>query len=59
MAGSKSNISEEEREKRQKAVDYARASSRLSGLECDEAFEESAERFIRGEIGLAEFANGD
>lgn len=59
MVDKKSKISEEEREKRQEAVDYARASTRLSGIICDEAFEARAAKYVRGDMDLDEFVNGE
>lgn len=48
-------ISEEERRRRQEAVNYATASVRLEGFVMSEEEERHAERFINGEIDLAEF----
>nr|ELQ8281701.1 antitoxin VbhA family protein [Pseudomonas aeruginosa]ELQ8282029.1 antitoxin VbhA family protein [Pseudomonas aeruginosa] len=48
-------ISEDERRKRQEAVNYARASVGLEGFKPSQADEEHAARFIAGEIDLAEF----
>ncbi|MFG1298006.1 antitoxin VbhA family protein [Xanthobacter sp. V13C-7B] len=50
-----SAISEEERRRRQEAVNYATASVRLEGFVMSEEEERHAERFINGEIDLAEF----
>jgi len=51
----KCSITPEERRRRQKAVDYARASIGLEGFELSEADKAHAERFIRGEIDIKEF----
>ena len=51
----KPRISEEERERRQEAVDYARASVALEGFTLGQSDEEHAQRFINGKIELAEF----
>ncbi|WP_282365915.1 antitoxin VbhA family protein [Pseudomonas sp. PS02290] len=48
-------ISEEERQRRKKAADYARASVGLSGFVLSAEDEAHVERFINGEINLAEF----
>ena len=48
-------ISEDERRKRQEAVNYARASVGLEGFKPSEADEQRAARFVAGEIDLAEF----
>lgn len=51
----KSPISDEERQRRKEAADYARASVGLSGFVLSAEEEAHAERFINGEIDLAEF----
>ncbi|MFG1404233.1 antitoxin VbhA family protein [Xanthobacter sediminis] len=48
-------ISDEERRRRREAVSYATASVRLEGFVMSEEQERHAERFINGEIDLAEF----
>lgn len=48
-------ISDEERQRRKEAADYARASVGLSGFVLSAEAEAHAERFINGEIDLAEF----
>lgn len=48
-------ISEEERQRRKEAVVYARASVGLEGFVVTAETEAHAERFINGEIDLAEF----
>lgn len=48
-------ISDEERQRRKEAADYARASVGLSGFVLSAEDEAHAERFINGEIDLAEF----
>ena len=48
-------ISEDERRKRQEAVNYARASVGLEGFRPSDADEQRAARFVAGEIDLAEF----
>ena len=50
-------ITEDERRKRQDAVSYARASVGLEGFKPSERYEQSAARFIAGEIDLDEFVN--
>jgi hypothetical protein len=51
-------INAAERERRQAALDYARASVELEGFKiCPEA-EEHGRRFINGEIDLPEFVKG-
>ncbi|MDR2034389.1 MAG: antitoxin VbhA family protein [Helicobacteraceae bacterium] len=47
-------ISDEERTKRMKAVEYAKASVALEGFRFDEIDEHDL-RFINGEISLAEY----
>lgn len=48
-------ISDAERARRQEAVNYARASMGLSGFKLSEEAERHSQRFIDGEIDLAEF----
>jgi len=48
-------ISAAKRNERQKAVDFARSSLNLSGLQVSEEQESLARRYVRGEIELAEF----
>ena len=48
-------ITDDERRKRQEAVNYARASVGLEGLKPSEAHEQRAARFVAGEIDLADF----
>ena len=48
-------ITEEEKARRQEAVNYAIASVGLSGFKVSAADVHHAERFINGEIDLAEF----
>ena len=48
-------ITEDERRKRKKAVNFARASVGLEGFKPSEAEEQRAARFVAGEIDLAEF----
>jgi len=48
-------ISDEERQARQQAVEYARASVALEGLEQTEAAKAHAQRFIDGEIDLEQY----
>ena len=50
-------ITEDERRKRQKAADFARASVGLEGFKISEEVEQQTARFIAGEIDLAEFVN--
>jgi hypothetical protein len=51
-------IAEVERERRQRAVNFARASIGLEGFALSRADEERARRFIDGEIDLPEFVEG-
>lgn len=51
----KSTISPAERKRREEAVNYGRSSVGLEGLKLSKADEKNAERFINGEIELAEF----
>jgi len=51
-------MSAAERKRRQEAVNYARASVGLEGFKLSEADEKHAQRFINGEIELAEFVKG-
>ncbi len=53
----KSPISDEERQRRKEAADYARASVGLSGFVLSAENEAHTERFINGEIDLAEFVS--
>ena len=48
-------ITDDERRKRQEAVNYARASVGLEGFKPSEAGEQRAARFVAGEIDLADF----
>ena len=48
-------ITDDERRKRQEAVNYARASVGLEGFKPSEAYEQRAARFVAGEIDLADF----
>lgn len=48
-------ITDDERRKRQEAVNYARASVGLEGFKLSEAEEQRAARFVAGEIDLADF----
>ena len=50
-------ITDDERRKRQEAVNYARASVGLEGFKISEEVEQQTARFIAGEIDLAEFVN--
>lgn len=50
-----STISVAERERRQKAVDFAHASVFLSGFKLSDEAKKHAQRFINGEIELQEF----
>lgn len=52
---SKPPISEDERKRREAAVNSARASVRLEGFILSAADEEHGKRFINGDIDLAEF----
>ncbi|WP_100428765.1 antitoxin VbhA family protein [Janthinobacterium sp. 67] len=49
------SISHEERERRRRAVAFARASVGLEGMTPSVVCMEQAQRFIRGEIDLIEF----
>ncbi|MES2531747.1 antitoxin VbhA family protein [Paracidovorax wautersii] len=48
-------ISEAEKARRRKAVDVARGNIGLSGFKISEAHEAHAQRYVDGEIDLAEF----
>ena len=48
-------ITDDERRKRQEAVNFARASVGLEGFKPSEADEQRAARFVAGEIDLADF----
>lgn len=50
-------ITEAERRRRQAAVDYGRATLRLSGFHLSDADLAHARRFVDGEITLKEFSN--
>jgi len=52
-----SNIDDEERRTRQRAVEYAQASVRLEGFEVSEAAQILAQRFIDCEITLDDYLN--
>lgn len=47
-----------EQQRRQDAIDYARASVRMEGIPIDEAFDAHARRFINGELNMVEFMAG-
>lgn len=49
-------ISNEERERRRRAMEFARASVGLEGMSPSVVCLEQAQRFIRGEIDLTEFS---
>jgi predicted transcriptional regulator len=51
----KPRISEEERERRQEAVDFAKANIELEGFTRSYEEEIHAQRFVNGEIGLDEY----
>ncbi|MCL2715523.1 MAG: antitoxin VbhA family protein [Alphaproteobacteria bacterium] len=55
MADSKTGISPEERQRRQEAVNFARASVGLEGFKLSQAEEAHAERYINGDIDIKEF----
>ncbi|MBH3399802.1 antitoxin VbhA family protein [Pseudomonas fluorescens] len=48
-------ISDEERKRRQKAVDYARASIELSGFSLGSEDEVRAQAFVNGDLDLSDF----
>ena len=52
------SLTAEERRLREEAVRFANASIRLSGFEVSAEAQSRADRFIAGEIDLAEFING-
>ena len=54
IAGITMSISDEERHRRRESVNFARGSVRLEGIVLSAAAEALAERFINGEITLAE-----
>lgn len=47
-------ITNKERERRQDAVDFARVNGSLEGFELDQTWEDIAQRFIDGEIEIAQ-----
>jgi len=51
----KPRIEAAERQRRAQALEYARASVGLEGFVLDKADEQHAQRFLNGEIDLAEF----
>ena len=51
-------ISEAERQLRQEAANYATASVELEGFKIDAAEERHTQRFINGDMDLAEFVRG-
>lgn len=53
------NLSPAEMRRREKAVNFARASVGLEGFKPSEAAEAGARQFIKGEITLAEFVHVD
>lgn len=50
-----SSVTEDEPARRRKSVDFARANVGISGLKLTEKHEAHAQRYIDGEIALAEF----
>ena len=52
-------LTPEERRRREEAVRFANASIGLEGFKVSEAAHEHANRFIAGEIDLAEFLRGE
>ena len=52
-------ITDQERRRRQKALDFARASVALSGFKVSEATDMQAAQFVAGEIDLAEFLKAE
>ena len=50
-------ITEDERRKRQEAVNFARANVGLEGFKPSEEAEQRAARFVAGEIDLAEYVD--
>lgn len=53
------SISAVERERRQKAVEFAHASVGLEGFKLSDEEKKHAQRFVNGEIGLQEFIKKD
>ena len=51
----RNTISDEERKRRQEAVDYARASIELSGYHLSTKDEARAQAFVNGELDLSDF----
>ncbi|MDO4682468.1 MAG: antitoxin VbhA family protein [Lautropia sp.] len=51
-------IGHHNRREREEAINYARASVALEGFQLSPTDEEHAQRFIRGEIDLAQFVKG-
>jgi hypothetical protein len=58
MSKTGSSLSSEERRKREDAVRFANASMRLSGFIVSPEEQAHSDRFIAGEIDLAEFLQG-
>jgi hypothetical protein len=57
--GTPQRLSPEERRRREEAVRFANASIGLEGFKVSAAAHEHANRFIAGEIDLAEFLRGE
>jgi hypothetical protein len=53
-----SSITKEEREERRDAINYARASVELEGFKCTPESDMHDQRFINGDITLAEYVAG-
>lgn len=51
----RNTISDEERKRRQEAVDYARASIELSGYSLSTEDEARAQAFVNGDLDLSDF----
>lgn len=49
-------ITEEEKAKRRKAVDYAKATCALSGIYLEQYLLDIAEEYVRGELSREEFS---
>jgi hypothetical protein len=51
----RNTITDEERKRRQEAVDYARASTELSGYSLSTEDEARAQAFVNGDLDLSDF----
>jgi hypothetical protein len=58
MTGEPPILSAEERQRRQEAVDYARASATPSGFAIDAQAQAPSDRYVQGQLSLGEFLAG-